>query len=101
MKLKFNNLPDILEWVREPSHKEHLFIIEAAIAKAKGSSKSAFSVGDKVSFGRPNGRKHIGVIEKLNPSKAVVAEFIKVRENYNAHRKWRVPYSMMTLMEAA
>ena len=98
MKLKFNNLPDILEWVREPSHKEHLFIIEAAIAKAKGSSKSAFSVGDKVSFGRPNGRKHIGVIEKLNPSKAVIAEFLNGR---NAHRKWRVPYSMMTMMEAA
>ena len=98
MKLKFNNLPDILEWVREPSHKEHLFIIEAAIAKAKGSSKSAFSVGDKVSFGRPNGRKHIGVVEKLNPSKAVIAEFLNSR---NAHRKWRVPYSMMTIMEAA
>jgi len=98
MKLKFNNLPDILEWIREPSHKEHLFIIEAAIAKAKGSSKSAFSVGDKVSFGRPNGRKHIGVVEKLNPSKAVIAEFLNGR---NAHRKWRVPYSMMTMMEAA
>ena len=94
MKLAFNNLPDILDWIREPSHKEHLFLIEAAIAKAKGSSKSAFSVGDKVSFGRPNGRKHIGVVEKLNPSKAV-------RENYNAHRKWRVPYSMMTMVEAA
>ena len=101
MKLEFNALPEILDWIKNPEHKEHLFILEAAIAKAKGSSKSAFSVGDKVSFGRPNGRKHIGVIEKLNPSKAVVAEFIKVRENYNAHRKWRVPYSMMTLMEAA
>ena len=98
MKLKFNNLPDILDWIREPSHKEHLFMLEAAIAKAKGSSKSAFSVGDKVSFGRPNGRKHIGVVEKLNPSKAVIAEFLNGR---NAHRKWRVPYSMMTLMEAA
>ena len=98
MKLKFNNLPDILDWIREPSHKEHLFLIEAAIAKAKGSSKSAFSVGDKVSFGRPNGRKHIGVVEKLNPSKAVIAEFLNGR---NAHRKWRVPYSMMTMMEAA
>ena len=75
-----------------------MFIIEAAIAKAKGSSKSAFSVGDKVSFGRPNGRKHIGVVEKLNPSKAVIAEFLNGR---NAHRKWRVPYSMMTMMEAA
>ena len=98
MKLQFNNLPDILDWIREPSHKEHLFLIEAAIAKAKGSSKSAFSVGDKVSFGRPNGRKHIGVVEKLNPSKAVIAEHMS---GMSTHRKWRVPYSMMTMMEAA
>ena len=98
MKLEFNALPEILDWIKNPEHKEHLFILEAAIAKAKGSSKSAFSVGDKVSFGRPNGRKHIGVVEKLNPSKAVIAEFLNGR---NAHRKWRVPYSMMTMMEAA
>ena len=98
MKLAFNNLPDILDWIREPSHKEHLFLIEAAIAKAKGSSKSAFSVGDKVSFGRPNGRKHLGVVEKLNPSKAVIAEHVNGMSTY---RKWRVPYSMMTTVEAA
>tara|TARA_B100001758_G_C18260998_1_gene531017 strand:+ start:218 stop:517 length:300 start_codon:yes stop_codon:yes gene_type:complete len=97
-KLQFNNLDLILDWIREPSHKEHLFLIEAAIAKAKGSSKSAFSVGDKVSFGRPNGRKHFGVVEKLNPSKAVIAEYLNGK---NAHRKWRVPYSMMTMTEAA
>ena len=98
MKLEFNALPEILDWIKNPEHKEHLFILEAAIAKAKGSSKSAFSVGDKVSFGRPNGRKHIGVVEKLNPSKAVIAEQMNGR---NAHRKWRVPYSMMTMTEAA
>ena len=98
MKLEFNALPEILDWIKNPEHKEHLFILEAAIAKAKGSSKSAFSVGDKVYFGRPNGRKHIGVVEKLNPSKAVIAEQMNGR---NAHRKWRVPYSMMTMTEAA
>ena len=98
MKLEFNALPEILDWIKNPEHKEHLFILEAAIAKAKGSSKSAFSVGDKVSFGRPNGCKHIGVVEKLNPSKAVIAEQMNGR---NAHRKWRVPYSMMTMTEAA
>ena len=98
MKLEFNALPEILDWIKNPEHKEHLFILEAAIAKAKGSSKSAFSVGDKVSFGRPIGRKHIGVVEKLNPSKAVIAEQMNGR---NAHRKWRVPYSMMTMTEAA
>jgi len=87
-KLKFNNLPEILDWIREPSHKGHLFLLEAAIAKAKGSKKEGFNVGDKVSFGRPNGRKHIGVVERLNPAKAVVDE---------SGRKWRVPYSLMTL----
>ena len=86
MKLKFNNLPDILDWIREPSHKGHLFLIEAAIAKAKGSEKGSFNVGDKVIFGRPNGRKHIGIVEKINISKAVV--------NCNGS-KWRVPFTMM------
>ena len=87
-KLEFNNLPEILEWIREPSHKGHLFMLEAAIASAKGSKKEGFNVGDKVSFGRPNGRKHIGVVERLNPAKAVVD---------CAGNKWRVPYSMMSL----
>ena len=86
MKLKFNNLPEILDWIREPSHKGHLFLIEAAIAKAKGSEKGSFNVGDKVIFGRPNGRKHHGFIVKMNPAKAVVD---------CAGSKWRVPYSMM------
>jgi hypothetical protein len=91
MKLKFNNLPDILDWIREPSHKEHLFLIEAAIAKAKTSSKSEFKVGDHVVFGRPNGRKRPGVIVTLNPKRAVI-------KDTNLGGKWRVPYS---LMEAA
>ena len=89
-KLQFNNLDLILDWIREPSHKEHLFLIEAAIAKAKGSSKSAFSVGDKVSFGRPNGRKRLGIVEKMNPSKAVI------KEKGGLGAKWRVPYSLIS-----
>ena len=89
MKLKFNNLPEILEWIRDPQHKEHLFLLQAAIAEAKGSQKVSFNVGDKVIFGRPNGRKHHGFIVKMNPAKAVV--------DCNG-TKWRVPYS---LMEAA
>ena len=89
MKLEFNALPEILDWIKNPEHKEHLFLIEAAIAKAKGSKKVSFSVGDKVIFGRPNGRKHHGFIIKKNPAKAVVD---------CAGSKWRVPYS---LMEAA
>ena len=86
MKLEFNALPEILDWIKNPEHKEHLFLIEAAIAKAKGSKKVSFNVGDKVIFGRPNGRKHHGFIVKMNPAKAVVD---------CAGSKWRVPYSMM------
>ena len=92
MKLAFNNLPDILDWIREPSHKEHLFLIEAAIAKAK-SSKSEISVGQKVQFGRPNGRKRFGIVEKMNPQKAVI------REKGGLGAKWRVPYSLIQSWE--
>lgn len=89
MKLEFNNLPDILDFIRNPENKESLFLLQAAIAEAKGSSKSQFNEGDKVSFGRPNGRKRLGIIITKNPAKAVV--------DCNGV-KWRVPYS---LMEAA
>lgn len=29
-KLKFNDLPKILDWIKEPSHSGHLFIVEQA-----------------------------------------------------------------------
>ena len=82
-KLQFNNLDLILDWIKNPEHKDSLFLLECAISDAK---KKSFSVGDKVSFGRPNGRQHIGIVEKINISKAVV--------NCNGS-KWRVPFSMI------
>ena len=90
--LKFNDLNRVLDWIREPSHKEHLYILEAAIAKANQVSLDQFSVGAKVVFGRPKGAKHHGVIVKCNPKKAVVME--------EGRGKWTVPYSLMKL-EAA
>ena len=69
-----------------------MFLIEAAIAKAKGSKKVSFNVGDKVIFGRPNGRKHHGFIIKKNPAKAVVQVYDNSTKNVN---NWRVPYSLM------
>jgi hypothetical protein len=90
--LKFNDLNKVLDWIREPSHKEHLYILEAAIAKANQVSLDQFSVGSKVVFGRPNGAKHHGVIVKCNPKKAVVME--------EGRGKWTVPYSLIKL-EAA
>jgi len=87
--LKFNDMNLILDWIREPSHKEHLYILEAAIAKANQVSLDQFSVGAKVIFGRPRGAKHHGVIVKCNPKKAVVME--------EGRGKWTVPYSLMKL----
>jgi tRNA(Leu) C34 or U34 (ribose-2'-O)-methylase TrmL len=91
MKLEFNRLPDILEFIKNPEHKDSLFLLECAIREAKTSSKSEFKVGDHVVFGRPNGRKRPGVIVTLNPKRAVI-------KDTNLGGKWRVPYS---LMEAA
>lgn len=45
-----------------------------------------FNVGDKVSFGRPNGLKRIGIIKKVNTAKAVVDV---------DGQQWRVPFVMM------
>ena len=91
MKLEFNNVPDILEFIKNPENKEALFLLEGAINDAKNKKKTDFKVGDHVIFGRPNGRKRPGVIIKTNPARAVI-------KDTNLGGKWRVPYS---LMEAA
>ena len=89
MKLQFNNLTDILDWIKNPEHKEHLFLLETAINAAKGSTKGQFKVGDHVIFGRTNGRKRPGVIVSITgPKRAVV-------KDTNLGGKWRVPYSLM------
>ena len=88
-EVKFNDLNKVLEWIREPSHKEHLYIVEACIAKAKAEDINKFAVGAKVIFGRPTGKQHKGVIVKCNPKKAVVME--------DGRGKWTVPYSLMKL----
>ena len=91
MKLEFNNVPDILEFIKNPENKDALFLLECAINDAKNKKKTDFKVGDHVIFGRPNGRKRPGVIVKTNPARAVI-------KDTNLGGKWRVPYS---LMEAA
>jgi len=52
----------------------------------KGSF-AGFRIGEKVQFGRPQGRKHFGVILKCNPSKALIQE--------STGTKWRVPYTLI------
>ena len=84
--LKFNDLPKILKWIKEPSHSEHLFIIEQTLKSVKADQ---FKVGTKVTFGRANGQKRMGIIEKFGRVKAVV--------NSNG-TKWRVPFDLMSVV---
>ena len=86
MTSKFNDLPKILKWIKEPSHSEHLFIIEQTLKSVKADQ---FKVGTKVSFGRENGQKRMGIIEKFGRVKAVV--------NCNG-AKWRVPFDLMSVV---
>ena len=92
MKLEFNNVPDILDFIKNPENKDALFLLECAINDAKNAKKADFKVGDHVIFGRKTGRKRPGVIVSITgPKRAVV-------KDTNLGGTWRVPYS---LMEAA
>ena len=43
-EVKFNDLNKVLDWIREPSHKEHLYIVEVScLAKAKGEDINKFA----------------------------------------------------------
>ena len=86
-KLKFNDLPQILDQMKEPSHAGHLFIVEQTLKSVK---QEQYKVGTKVSFGRANGMKRSGVVVKLGPKKAVVD---------CSGAKWRVPYDLMNVVE--
>ena len=86
-KLKFNDLPKILDWIKEPSHAGHLFIVEQTLKSVK---EDQFKVGTKVKFGRANGIKRMGVVVKLGPNKAVVD---------CSGAKWRVPYDLMDVVD--
>ena len=85
-KLKFNDLPKILDWIKEPSHAGHLFIVEQTLKSVK---QEQYKVGTKVRFGRANGMKRMGIIEKFGRVKAVV--------NCNG-AKWRVPFDLMSVV---
>ena len=88
MKLQFNNLPEILDFIKDAENKDALLLIECAVKEARKGSSTNFKVGDHVIFGRTNGRKRPGVIIKTNPARAVI-------KDSNLGGQWRVPYSMM------
>jgi hypothetical protein len=90
-KLKFKDLPQILEWIREPSHSEHLYMIKAAIQNVENSK---FIPGSKVVFGRPNGQQRVGVVLRTRNNKATV----EVSNNHNDRKsQWRVPFDLMRI----
>ncbi len=87
-QLKFNDLPRIMDWIKDPSNAGHLFIIEQTIKSVKADQ---FKIGTKVKFGKARGQWREGVVAKLGPKKAVVDVF---------GQKWRVPYDLMDVVSA-
>ena len=81
-------LEDILEFIRNSDNRDTLPLIESVISETK---KSQFNIGSKVIFGRDNGKKHFGTVEKINISKAVVKSDEGV--------KWNVPFNLMQLSQ--
>ena len=91
-KLKFKDLPKILEFIRDPSNSDHLYMIKAAIQNVEYQK---FVPGSKVVFGRPNGKQRVGVVLKTRNNKATV----EVSNNHNdGTSKWRVPFDLMNVV---
>ena len=80
-------LEDILEFIRDSENRDTLPLIESVISETK---KSQFNIGSKVIFGRANGKKHFGTVEKINISKAIVK---------SDGVKWTVPFNLMQLTQ--
>jgi hypothetical protein len=87
--MKLQDLLKITQAIKSMNDKELNLIVDAVNSARKRQSvfsSTKFSVGQKVSFGRPRGRQYIGFIEKMNPAKAVIKTDTQT---------WRVPYSLM------
>ena len=87
--MKVEELMKVTNAIKGMNNSELNLIVNAVNEARRRSSilaSTEFSVGQKVQFGRPRGRQHIGIIEKMNPQKALIAE---------GSKKWRVPYSLM------
>ena len=71
--------------------KETNFVGDWMYMHSDKTKKSQFNIGSKVIFGRDNGKKHFGTVEKINISKAVVKSDEGV--------KWNVPFNLMQLSQ--
>lgn len=58
-------------------------------------ARESLKIGDKVCFGRPNGEKTLGVIEKLNGAKAKVKTLEVRGSRDSAGESWSVPYNLL------
>ena len=94
--MKYQDLMQVVNAVKSMNSKEINLIIDAIKQNQKRSSvlsSTKFHVGQKVMFGKPrNGLKKVGVIEKMNPAKAIISVYDSMTKRTN---KWRVPYSLM------
>ena len=94
--MKYQDLMQVVNAVKSMNSKEINLIIDAIKQNQKRSSvlsSTKFHVGQKVMFGRTNsGLQRVGVIQKMNPAKAVISVYDSFCKRTT---KWRVPYSLM------
>jgi len=95
--MKLQQLQQITNAIKSMNNSELNLIVDAVNQARRRSSvfsSAKFSVGQKVIFGKPrnSGLQRVGVIEKMNPVKAVISVF---DPNCGRTTKWRVPYSLM------
>ena len=94
--MKLQDLLQITNAIKSMNNSELNAVVEAVNqAKRRQSvfSSANFSVGQRVMFGRtPSGLQRVGVIQKMNPAKAVVQVYDNSKKRV---QDWRVPYSLM------
>ena len=94
--MKHQDLMQVVNAVKSMNNNEINLIIDAIKQNRKKTSvlsSTKFHVGQKVMFGKMNsGLQRVGVIQKMNPAKAVVQVYDNSTKNVN---NWRVPYSLM------
>lgn len=94
--MKYQDLMQVVNAVKSMNDKEINLIIDAIKQNRKRTSvlsSTKFHVGQRVMFGKMNsGLQRVGVIQKMNPAKAVIQVYDNSTKKLN---NWRVPYSLM------
>ena len=94
--MKYQDLMQVVNAVKSMNNKEINLIIDAIKQNRKRTSvlsSTKFHVGQRVMFGKMNsGLQRVGVIQKMNPAKAVIQVYDNSTKKLN---NWRVPYSLM------